>query len=381
MAFKTTTFAPTAAVNPAAHFKTLTKRQFPDVMPHQKEMLEAYAAECEGAGDAALQLPTGSGKTLVGLLIADWRRIKHGDRAVYLCPTRQLVRQTLIQAQQYGIDVVDLSGPKDSFAPSDRTAYLTGAQIAISTYSGLFNTHPFFENPDVIVIDDAHAAENYIAKMWSLEIAANTPLHGALAEYLKPHLDLQSYSRLTGDWMGSADATWIEKLPTPQVSALTQDLVSIIDAHATRQSPDLHFPWSLIRDHVDACHVYLGSREILIRPLIPPTYSHAPFANAKQRLYMSATLGAGGDLERLTGRENITRLAAPDGFQSSGVGRRFFMFPSLSLSGEDTDALRLAMQQEAGRSVVLTPSSASAEAHAQQVSDTLNRVSSFAKWP
>lgn len=343
--------------NPAAHFKTLTKRQFPDVMPHQKEMLEAYAAEFEGVDDIALQLPTGSGKTLVGLLIADWRRIKHGDRAVYLCPTRQLVRQTVLQARnQYGIDVVDLSGPKGSFPPVDRTAYLTGAQVAISTYSGLFNSHPFFENPDLIIIDDAHAAENYIAKMWSLEIAAGSALHSALAEYLKSHLDPQEYSRLAGDWVGSADATWVEKLPTPQVSALAEDLVSIIDAHADRDSPELHFPWSLIRDHLDACHVYLGSREILIRPLIPPTSSHSPYKNAKQRIYMSATLGAGGDLERLTGRKSINRLPAPEGFQSSGVGRRFFVFPSLSLSGDDTDMLRLAMQERAGRSVILTPS-------------------------
>ncbi len=106
MAFKTSTFAHAVAVNPAAHFKTLTKRQYPDVMPHQKDMLEAYCAKHEKSPDVALQLPTGSGKTLVGLLIADWRRIKFGDRAVYLCPTRQLVRQTVLQARnQYGIDV------------------------------------------------------------------------------------------------------------------------------------------------------------------------------------------------------------------------------------------------------------------------------------
>ncbi len=380
MAFKTNTFAQTASANPAAHFKTLTKRQFPDVMPHQKEMLEAYAAGYEKAVDVALQLPTGSGKTLVGLLIADWRRIKHGNRAVYLCPTKQLVKQTVLQAKnQYGIDVVDLSGRKSSFPPADRTAYLTGAQVAISTYSGLFNTHPFFESPDLIVIDDAHAAENYIAKMWSLEIPAGTPLHRAIAENLQSHIDPQQYSRLTGDWAGSADASWVEKLPSPQVAELADGLVEIIDAFADRSNPELHFPWSLIRDHLDACHIYLGSREILIRPLTPPTYSHSPFANAQQRIYMSATLGAGGDLERLTGRKSINRLPAPEGFQSSGVGRRFFVFPSLSLTGEETDEVRLAMQERAGRSVILTPSTPGANEHAQQVTEKLDGFTVFNK--
>ncbi len=380
MAFKTNTFAQTSAANPAAHFKTLTKRQYPDVMPHQKEILEAYAAGFAMSSDVALQLPTGSGKTLVGLLIADWRRLKQGDRAVYLCPTTQLVHQTVQQARtQYGIDVVDLSGSKEAFNPADVTAYMTGAQVAVSTYSGLFNTHPFFNDPDLIIVDDAHAAENYIANMWSLNIDIGTPLHGALAEFLRPHLDPQEHSRLTGDWMGSADATWVEKMPSPQVRALTTDLASIIDAHATRKQPRLFFPWSILREHLDACHVYLGSREILIRPLIPPTVTHLPFAKAKQRIFMSATLGIGGDLERLSGRKSIDWLAAPEGFQSSGVGRRFFVFPSLSLTGDETDTLRLAMQKRAGRSVILTPSTQQSDAHAEQVATHLAGYTVFTK--
>ncbi len=380
MAFKKNTFSKTVSANPAAHFKTLTKRQHPDVMPHQKEMLEAYAADFDDKPDVALQLPTGSGKTLVGLLIADWRRIKHGNRVVYLCPTIQLVRQTVLQAKnQYGIDVVDLSGPKGNFPPPDRTAYKTGAQVAISTYSGIFNSNPFFDDPDLIIIDDAHAAENYIAKMWSLEIAIGTPLHLVLAEYLRPHLDPQEFSRLTGDWTGPADATWVDKLPSPKVRELESGLVEIIDAHADRNNKKLHYPWSLIRDHLDACHIYLGSQEILIRPILPPTASHAPFENAKQRIYMSATLGAGGDLERLTGRKRIERLPASESFQNSGVGRRFFVFPSLTLNSEEIDALRLKMQERASRSVILTPSTKSAEEHIEQVTDGLNGFQVFTK--
>lgn len=249
----------------------------------------------------------------------------------------------------------------------------------MSTYSGLFNTHPFFDDPNFIIVDDAHAAENYIANMWSLEIAAGTPLHIALAEFLRPHIDPQEHSRLVGNWMGSADATWVEKMPSPQVSSLASELGPIIDAHATRQNPGLHFTWSLLRDHLDACHIYLGSREILIRPLIPPTAMHAPFTNANQRIFMSATLGAGGDLERLAGRRSIDRLPAPEGFQSAGVGRRFFIFPSLSLTGDETDKLRLAMQGRAGRSVTLTPSTAQADVHAEQVGDHLEGFEVYTK--
>ncbi len=40
-------------------------------------MMQKYAAQAQDASDVALQLPTGSGKTLVGLLIGEWLRRKN----------------------------------------------------------------------------------------------------------------------------------------------------------------------------------------------------------------------------------------------------------------------------------------------------------------
>lgn len=372
MAFKKNANNQVVSKNPALHFKTLTKRDYPDVMPHQKVMLEQYADGFDGASDVAIQLPTGSGKTLVGLLIADWRRIKNREKVVYLCPTKQLVYQTAQQARdKYGIDVAEFVGPKDGFSPAAKTSYTTAANVAVATYSAMFNTHTYFHDPDVIIVDDAHAAENYIAGMWSLSLAAGTVAHKAVSTFLQGHIHPQDYSRLIGDWSGSSDADWVEKIPNPQLIELSDQLVEIIDAHAGRSNPDLHFKWSLLRDHLDACNMYLGSREILIRPLIPPTFSHSAFANAKHRVFMSATLGEGGDLERLTGRKQILRLSAPEDFQSAGVGRRFFMFPSLSLTGEAAQNLMTRLQKQAGRSVVITPSSIQADAHIERIETAL----------
>jgi hypothetical protein len=87
---------------------------------------------------------------------------------------------------------------------------------------------------------------------------------------------------------------------------------------------------------------------------------------------MSATLGLGGDLERLTGRKSIARLPAPEGFQSSGVGRRFFLFPTLSMDLEESLGVVDALHQMAGRSVVLTPSTLDAESHVERIEDSLD---------
>ncbi len=371
MAFKKTPSAPSAPESPADFFRTFTRRTFPDVMPHQRDILRDYGNDMVGEHDVALQLPTGSGKTLVGLLIAEWRRRKFGERVVYLCPTKQLVNQTVEQAQEkYGIDVNGFTGSKHNYPATAKADYTTGEKLAVATYSSLFNTSPFFQYPDIVIIDDVHAAENYIAEMWSLRIPANDEAHAglysAIISLLRPHLTPQSHTRLTGNWTGPSDTNWVDKFPSIYLQEIAQKLTAIIDTYS-QGKPDLNFSWKVLRDHLDSCHVYLSSHEILIRPLIPPTWTHEPFANAKQRLYMSATLGAGGDLERLTGIASITRLPAPEGFRSTSVGRRFFIFPGLSLEPEDCNNLRLEMQKIAGRSVVLTTNHATAETITEQV--------------
>ena len=373
MSFKKKKVAAAAPSTPVGLLPLLTRRTIPDAMSHQKEMLGAYAEGMVDKSDVAMQLPTGSGKTLVGLLIAEWRRRKFGDRVVYLCPTRQLVHQTVAQAQDnYGIDAVAFTGSKHNYPAGDISSYVTGAKVAIATYSSLFNIRPFFSNPDTIILDDAHAAENYVAKMWSLEVPSGEgplcSLHSALAGVFKPHITSQSYARLTGDWKDSFDATWVDKLPTETVAALTPQLTVVFDTHE-RANDATRFTWGLLREHLHACHIYLSSRQVLIRPLVPPTWTHAPFESAKQRLYMSATLGAGGDLERLTGRAKISRIPAPEDFQALGVGRRFFIFPGLSLELAACEKLRKRMQKFAGRSVVLTSNSAAAAEIAEQFED------------
>lgn len=127
----------------------------------------------------------------------------------------------------------------------------------------------------------------------------------------------------------------------------------------------------MIRDRLDACHVYISSQDILIRPLIPPTWSHAPFSNPRQRIYMSATLGASGDLERFTGRASIHRLETPEGWGRQGVGRRFFIFPDMSSEIEDISALRLKLMRRAKRSLVLVLSDRLADEIAKDVKDKL----------
>lgn len=82
MAFKKSPPPSSVPDSPDELLRDLPRRKIPDVLPHQREIMRTYATSALDDRDVALQLPTGSGKTLVGLLIAEWRRRKNQERIV-----------------------------------------------------------------------------------------------------------------------------------------------------------------------------------------------------------------------------------------------------------------------------------------------------------
>jgi hypothetical protein len=374
MAFKKPTVQPVVPESPDRLFRDLPRRKHASLFDHQGQILRTYFSKALDTPDVALQLPTGSGKTLVGLLLAEWRRRKFGERVVYLCPTRQLVNQVAEEASsKYGLTVEPFTGQVKNYAPEARAAYENADRVAVTTYSSLFNTNPFFSDPEIVIADDAHASENYIASQWTLRISRfeedDEALFKAVAGVLKSVLNETNYGRLTGEWDSIDDMIWVDKVPTPQLAEISGELWTVIADNLGDGAQK--YPWRMIGEHLNACQLYVSSSEVLIRPLIPPTWAHAPFANATQRIFMSATLGAGGDLERLTGRSRILRLPIPEGWDRQGIGRRFFIFPDKSLKEEEAGALRRELMKEAGRSLVLTPSDKAAMAVTSEVQGSL----------
>ena len=138
---------------------------------HQEKLLDQYYGKHIDTHDLAIELPTGSGKTLVGLLIGEFRRQARGERVVFLCPNRQLCFQVESQALKYGIPTALLIGKQNQYDPAVFSKYQEAKAIAITTYSGLFNTNPRIDDPEVILCDDAHAGDGFIASLWSLRVS------------------------------------------------------------------------------------------------------------------------------------------------------------------------------------------------------------------
>ncbi len=359
MAFKTTTNTSNEYQSINEMFRDIRTKKIDALYVHQAEIIETYEKDHFESPDVALELPTGNGKTLIGLLIAEFKRRVHGQKTLFVCSTNQLVNQVVTLAnEKYGIKATAFTGKQRQYSTQSKNDYITAQTVAVTNYSSLFNTNPFFENCDVIILDDAHVAENYIGGTWSLRIERDIQPYSDLLEILKSGLDYSEYVKFTKDDIDPFHKDDVQLIPSQIIYNLKDSIHSYLDANLSRDDEDTssaYYTWQFLKDNLMACQAYISWREILIRPLIPPSRTIEPFANAKQRIYMSATLGAGGDLERITGIRKIERIPLPKGWDKQGTGRRFFVFGNAHLEDEDRENLIIEANKIFKRSLTLVP--------------------------
>ena len=304
---------------------------------HQGDVIRAYAEGHQDTPDLALELPTGTGKTLPGLLIAEWVRRKTAGPVIYATPTKQLARQVAATAEREGVPVSNLTGSAKHWDPADEASVEGGEAIGLTTYSAVFNSSPKLPEPRLLVFDDAHAGEQFVGNEYGISIRRydDEDAYLEVLEALKPFLSGLLIQRLEGEPDPGAHHQVRLILPAVDQTALTK-----IDAALAGLTKPHSYKFAMIRSGLAACCVYLSYGGIQIRPMIPPTYENHIFARAKQRIYLSATLGSGGELERAFGRREIVRMPLPTKTPPRS-GRRLFVFPDLVKGG---DAIGLTKQ-------------------------------------
>lgn len=368
MAFKERTGPELTADTPEQLFVALngTGTSSRDLLRSQVDILRDYNNRGKESPDLALELPTGTGKTLIGLLVADWRRRTYGKRAIYACPTVQLVEQVVRTARDFRIPVVDLSGTWKSWDLADQAKYTQGQAIAVVTYNAIFNSSPKLEHSDVIIFDDAHVGEQYISGSYTVEItrAWNQEFYNKILEIVGPLLGKERHRQLGLEVPGGGTKELVDGIFLAQFEDLVESLGNVLgelrgildDETARRQS----FAYTAIQNHLTACTLYISWDKIQIRPATPPTFDNKLFGLARQRLYLSATLGDAGELERAFGRSKIKRLELPKDAPVPRSGRRFFVFPHL-VKNVDPEEFTRELIETVGKALVIAPSTALAE--------------------
>ena len=286
-------------INPIEIFNNLDKegdRVY--LWPGQKLVLELWHETHRLKKDTIVKLHTGQGKTLIGLLMLQSLLNERKEPVLYLCPDNTLVKQTVNQANAFGIKIVEVS-PETTALPRE---FLNSEAILIANCNKLFNGKSVFgvegtgreiRKVGAIVIDDAHKCLEIIRDSFSIrskkyikKTKDKNPVFSELFDLFSDSLKKQSLGKYD-DIIQERDEisisipywVWYDKI---------SDVMRIISEH--KDSPDIKFSWDLIKDQLEYCHCIFSGTRVEIVPRLVPINLIPSFADAKQRIFLSATL-------------------------------------------------------------------------------------------
>jgi hypothetical protein len=338
--------------------------RFAALRPGQRQVLASYAEHHLDTRDLAIEMPTGEGKTLLALLIADYA-LDQGRSVAYLTGTRQLAERVTTAADTLGLATVRFAGKEYGGAGLD--AYHRAQVVGVMNYWVYFNAKPVPKPADLVIFDDAHLAEQALSGLHTLRIpdqpgpARN--LYRAICEFVVARTN--SYSGLRAMLDGTAQrGSPPELLSFSDWAVIATPVRDVVESSPFIQADEAKYVWPAVRDYLTRCGVLIGPSGIEIRPYHPPTTLNASYLRAKQRIYLSATLGSMDDLQRRVGGRKVTRLKTKEPLSTGETGDRLLVLNPSQDQPFDKEVLTWALAQAqaaGGRAAWLCASHAEAD--------------------
>jgi hypothetical protein len=271
--------------------------------PWQKEILAGYA---ESPGDAAVELPTGSGKTLIALLVGEQHRAE-GKRVAYLTGNKQLSQQVERQALDLDFPVVRFEGSKGSWDRKVVRKYNFRQAIGVMNYWNYFNAKPGIEPADILILDDVHLLEGPLRDMFTVSIGRSDSLFEPILTRIVERYPYYSWAE---DLLNRVDVIKPpEMLAFPDSAEMAEEIRDLLDAGLEERSSNW-WAWQLIRERLGLCCWLVSRTGVNFAPFVPPTQTLEHFQEPSRRLYLSATIGSVDDLQRRLGAPPLTLLEA-----------------------------------------------------------------------
>jgi len=338
------------AVNPKEIFKSLTLRgTVQNIWEPQAEALSDWFDKHRQESDVVIQMSTGGGKTLVGLLIAQSMVNETKGKVVYVCPTNQLVEQVASKASECGIQVaIYMEGQW-----TNRQVFDTATGPCITNYAAVFNGRSVFRSRDIkgFVFDDAHVANNFVRNNFTIKIpsdhAAFKPIANLFRTYFARNSQIQEFDdALDGDWRA------LLFVPMFEVAQKFDQLRRLLIEHgADDNDSKLSFPWAHLKDRLSRSTVIISGSGIDITPPLLPVHTLPYFEDDVRRVYLTATMPSQVEFARTFGIAKPTQII-PGG--KSGEAQRQFVF----VTGDtDKDKKELALSLiEPYKACIIAPS-------------------------
>lgn len=297
----------TKVINPIEIFQRSPKPPgIRDLSGSQSQVLEEWFKRRDEK-DIVIKLPTGGGKTLVGLLMAKSLLNEHSQPVIYLTPTNQLVEQIFAEANKCPF----FSGSATVYQKGQDfpDSFLSGNSILLCTYNALFNSLSKFGvkgnqreiiQASAIILDDAHVAFSTVRDSFTITIQKKDSLEEY--QYLT-HLFRNTFQNLgnigTFDDVVKGDEPNIV-LDVPYWDWL--DKYDTVRKYLSDKRQKFKFVWEFLRDSFAYCYCLISSKALAITPLFPLVDMIPTFADCHRRIFMSATIN---DDRLLNGSRNF----------------------------------------------------------------------------
>jgi hypothetical protein len=277
--------------------------------------------------DIVIKMNTGSGKTIVGLVVLKSCLNERKGPAVYVVPDNYLVQQVFSEAKDLGIEVTE---------EHQSPRFLSGKAILIINIQKLVNGKSIFgvgsEGSKIrigsLLIDDAHACLDTVEEQFTLTIDINNPVYTAIYNCVKDSLHSQSESKAyeienqTYAFMQVPFWNWQSK-----VSEISRILS---DAYGSKNNSWLMFKWYLVKEYLKLSRCVVSSTKIEITPHFIPIDVIPSITNAQRRIFMTATLVNDTILTShfgITDSNSITQAIVPD--SAGDIGDRMILMPQV----------------------------------------------------
>jgi hypothetical protein len=264
--------------------------------------------------DLVIQMNTGGGKTLVGLIAAQSLVNELKCPVVYVCPNIQLIEQTAAKCAEIGVSPALRYGGewqnKDSFFSSET--------FCITNYAALFTGYSPFEKiaPGALIFDDAHVADQAIRGQFTIAIEReHSAFEKVFGLYRKHYTNSGLGDRLQELKSGVfAVPLFVPMFVVFKHAAELRRL--LLDNDIADEKKKTRFAWERLKDHLSCCTVILAANRIEITPAVLPLRQLAYFGADVRRIFLTATLPSQATFARTFGVSDPT-IIQPGG--KSGV--------------------------------------------------------------
>ncbi|MEV3961592.1 DEAD/DEAH box helicase [Nocardia sp. NPDC050193] len=330
-------------INPRDIFAALPDKPWPRLRPEQGEVLKQWYTRRDKQSDLVIKQNTGGGKTLVGLLIGQSSINEGVGPVVYLVPDTYLIQQVVDAAADVGIAVTE--DARDE-------VFLSGRSILVATFDKLVNGRSTFgvlghkrvTELGVVIVDDAHAALASAHNQFCATLPADSPGYDKLLKLFAADLERQSpkaYADLAEGERGRP-----LRVPPKATADRAQEALQILRQYGDDSDiKSFFFAWPLVADHLNLAVITFTNRVVEIKTPCPQIGMIPAFAQARRRVYLTATLADEGILVTELGArpEGVRTPITPD--RASDLGDRIILAPLSINPGLSETAIREMVRQ------------------------------------